>query len=363
MNELIPQNFGALSTRFQGVPTQDELSAGVQGGFGHIGYKGKVWSTRYRGEETQLMREDGDGPRSSIEVIILKAPSVVSKIFYEKGYVEGSNQAPDCFSTNGQTPDPGAAKRQHTSCAACPKNAWGSRITEGGKQGKACQDSKRLAVVPLGDIRNEALGGPMLLRIPAASLGDLASFGQKMASLGYPSYSIGVRIAFDPKEAYPKFVFSAIRPLTDAEADLVMQMRDGPEVARILAENTSSPTLPPSSTPSSTPSVFEQPPKNAPPNNAPMTGTAFTPPAQPVVSKAPIPDMVSRPTMPAQSSPVVSNPASTSGFGGGASTAASSRTATLPIVDAVPAPNTNKAFEDELDAMVDNLMGPAPTTH
>jgi hypothetical protein len=236
MNALVPQNFGPVSARFAGVAKEDDLSAGVNTGFGIVGYKGKVWSIRKGGTDTPLMRPDGDGPRNSIEVVVLKASQHVSKIWYKDGYVEGSTASPDCYSTNGVTPDAGSKNRQHTNCAACPMNQWGSRITPAGKQGKQCSDSKRIAVAPLGDIKNEAFGGPMLLRVPAASLKDLASYGTKIQALGYPYYAVGTRMAFDAAEAYPKFVFGAIRPLTDAEADLVLEMRDDRQVATILAE-------------------------------------------------------------------------------------------------------------------------------
>lgn len=235
-NIMIPDKFGQVSTKFADVKVDNDLAAGVQAGFGLIGYKGKVWSIRYRGDEQQLLRDDGDGPRNSIEVVILKSASYISKIWYEKGYVEGSTAAPDCFSPNGVVPDPQSAKKQSNACANCPQNVWGSKITEAGKKGKACSDSKRLAVTPVGDIANETFGGPMLLRVPAASLQDLATFGNKMQNLGYPYFAIATRIAFDPNEAYPKFTFSAIRPLTDEEAEQVIAARSMQEVSRVLAE-------------------------------------------------------------------------------------------------------------------------------
>lgn len=259
MSALIPANFGAISTKFSQQPVVDDLSSGIQSSFGIVGYKGKVWSIRYRGDETPLMREDGDGPRGSIEAIILKASQHISKIWYEAGYVEGSNAAPDCFSNNGIAPEPTSAKKQCDSCALCPHNAWGSRITPAGKSGKACADSKRLAVVPLIDIPNEMYGGPMLLRVPAASLQDLAMYGQKMQQMGYPYYSVGTRIGFDANESYPKFTFGAIRGLNDAEADLVLAERDGHTVNRILSENEYAPA--PAETPADLASVFEQPPE------------------------------------------------------------------------------------------------------
>src|SRR6478609_78559 len=120
MNALLPATFnGGISTKFAQQPVEDDLSSGIQSSFGLIGYKGKVWSIRHRGNEEPLMRDDGDGPRGSIEVVILKASQHISKIFYEQGYVEGSNAAPDCFSNNGIVPEPASLKKQCDNCAAC----------------------------------------------------------------------------------------------------------------------------------------------------------------------------------------------------------------------------------------------------
>jgi hypothetical protein len=285
---VIPQNFGKVSTKFQGAKVENDLAAGVQAGFGLIGYKGKVWSVRHRGEEIQLMRDDGDGPRNSIEVVILKAAPYISKIWYEKGYVEGSNAAPDCFSPNGIVPDPQSTKRQSNACASCPQNVWGSKITDAGKKGKACSDSKRLAVVPMDDIPNEAFGGPMLLRVPAASLQDIASYGNKMQNLGYPYYAIATRISFDAAEAYPKFVFSAIRPLTDAEADMVIELHKSQEVARVLAEGAEAAASAPEPAMETVANAFEQPsaetpkPAAAKPAAAPKPAAAKPAAAKPV---------------------------------------------------------------------------------
>lgn len=262
MSQLVPANFGPLSTAFAAAPAADDLSAGIASSFGLIGYKGKVWSIRYRGEDTPLMRADGDGPRGSIEVVILKASTQISKIWYEQGYVEGSNAAPDCFSNNGVTPEPTAAKRQCESCALCPHNQWGSRTTPAGKQGKSCSDSKRIAVVPQEDMLNEAYGGPMLLRVPAASLQDLAHYGQKMQQMGYPYYAVSTRIGFDAAESYPKFTFGAIRPATEAEAQIILTHRDSHSVQRILSESEFTPATAPAAA-ANPASVFEQPPAAA----------------------------------------------------------------------------------------------------
>ena len=235
----IPANFGAVSNVFGGSEApNDELGAGVSSSYGIIGYKGKVWSIRHQGNEHVLMRDDGDGPRNSIEVVLVKASPAISKIFYKRGYVEGSNEAPDCWSANGQTPDASVQNKVNPTCADCPMNAWGSRVTEAGKQGKACTDSRRVAVVPLLDIENELFGGPMLLRIPAASLKDLKMYGDTLNGYSYPYYAVATRVAFDAKEAYPKFVFSAIRPLSDDEATKVVKLREDADkkLSTVLSE-------------------------------------------------------------------------------------------------------------------------------
>lgn len=301
-NITIPPKFGAVSSVFRQATIENDLAAGVVSGFGIISYRGKVWRTKYRGEERDLMREDGDGPRASIEVVILKASPHLAKIFYENGYVEGSTAQPDCWSSNGVTPDANAPKKQHSACATCKQNAFGARITPSGKPGKACSDSKRLAIVPLEDLDNEVYGGPMLLRVPAASLGDLASFGTKMQALGYPYNSIGVRIAFDTKEAYPKFVFSAIRPLTDEEAQKVIAYQNDPRMARVLNESSDYAQAAPAEPVQAVEQVFEQPPvKAAAPAHDPVTGEVTEP--KPAAKKAapkakPAPEPVEEPAAP-----------------------------------------------------------------
>lgn len=347
-NALIPQNFGAISTKFANLPADTSLSEGVQGGFAMIGYKGKVWSIRSRGTTHNLMRDDGDGPRGSIEVVIVKASARLGKIFYQDGYEEGSAAAPDCYSTNGVTPDPGALKKQCTTCAVCPKNAWNS-----GKngRGKACSDSRRLAVVPQLDLKNEMFEGAMLLRVPAASLGDLADYGKVLSQMGYPFFGVATRVSFDPKESYPKFAFNAIRPLTDEEADIVLELQGSPKVSRILD---SGPEQGPAVEETKPALVFEQPAKPevvtlpqkvttpATPGVVPMgtgfgpmTGAESTPAAQPAASTT---------STPALASPLVSTPTNPAALNGGGAGAVSS--ATTP------------SFEADLDAQLDALLPP-----
>lgn len=237
MSNLVPAGFGSLAPVFGERKKNNDLSAGISAGFAVISYRGGKWRIKHRKEEHLLMRPDGD-PMTSIELVLVKASSQIAKQFYKDGYKDGQNEAPDCASNNGVTPMPGCKAKQANACAACPQNAWGSRITAAGKQGKACSDSRRVAVVPLNDLRNETFGGPMLLRVPAASLTSLADYGNRMDALGFPYEAIGTRISFDPAATYPKMVFKEIRALEADEAVFIRELQDDPRISRILSEGT-----------------------------------------------------------------------------------------------------------------------------
>ena len=289
-NVVIPKGFGAPSKRFAAQPNvNDELGAGVNASYSVIGYRGKVWSIKHSGNEIPLMREDGDGARSSIEVVILKAASAISKIFYANGYQDGANAAPDCWSADGLKPDASVQHKECSTCAACPRNAWGSRVTESGKQGKQCADSRRVAVVPVNDMANEAFGGPMLLRVPAASLKDLKGYGEQLNSYGYPYYEVATRISFDVKESFPKFVFAAIKPLDDADVGTVAELRSDKRVAQLLNEAIEQAAPAVTSAPEVPASPFEEPPAGEATSSktAKPTAPAATSAASSTLAKAP----------------------------------------------------------------------------
>ncbi len=216
------------------VPSND-LSDGVSGGFGVMSFRSSRWRVKYQKEEHLVTNSEGD-PAASIDVVIIKANPRLAKNYYATGYSEGSDAAPDCFSMDSIRPDAAAPQKQSTSCASCSKNVFGSRITPAGKKAKACQDNRRLAIVPLNDLVNEIYGGPMLLRVPAASLADLASMGTKLKAQGFPYTAVAVRIGFDIDASFPKLTFKPFRPLTDAEAEVVATHLQSEKVDRILAE-------------------------------------------------------------------------------------------------------------------------------
>lgn len=214
----------------------DSLGSGITTGFAIITYKGRNWGTKFRGEAKPILRDDGD-PRASLELVLIDAGENLSKHWYEAGWTDSSSSPPDCWSTNGMTPDPASPKKQSTTCRGCPRNAWGGKINEvTGKPGKECHDFKRLAVVPLENMDNEFFGGPMLLKVPAASLSELATYAAKLKAVGGYSFAVGTKVGFAPNESYPKMTFTWVRHLNDAEISKVLEYRESDLVKRILNE-------------------------------------------------------------------------------------------------------------------------------
>lgn len=208
-NDMMVASMAAkLPAHLQGkVKTTNVFASAVSvGGFPVISIKGKVFHVQ-RGDERVLVTkgEDGD-PASYLETVIVAVNPNKSKVFYESGYEEGSVASPDCYSNDGISPASDASNPQAKKCAACPNNMWGSRITDNGGKGKACGDSMRLAIAPPNQLND-----PMLLRVPAASLKTLGTYGQTLAKRGVEPHHVVTRIGFDHNVAYPSLTFKAVR--------------------------------------------------------------------------------------------------------------------------------------------------------
>lgn len=270
-NNVVPFNASQLPADIAGLfdvgTDGDDLASGITGGFAVVSIRGSKWRIKHSGEETPVLDEN-DEPKASLEVVMLGASPNLSRIYYEKDFEEGDAEEPDCYSVDGIAPAADAKHKQCDTCAGCPQAVWGSKITPAGKKAKKCQDSKRIAVVPAGDIANEVYGGPMLLRVPAASLADLASYGKKMKAKGYSYKTIVTRLGFDMDASYPKLTFKAVRVLTEDEVRNVVPHLQGDQIQAILstAPEVSAPPAEEKSEPA--PAVddeFEEPPAAAKP--------------------------------------------------------------------------------------------------
>jgi hypothetical protein len=233
----------ALPAIFQQVGGEafDEFSKGVTAGFPVISYRGKVWRIKQGGEEQLYLDENGEA-RQSIELVLVRSNPKLAKIFYEGAYAEGDTSAPRCWSADGERPDAGVQNPISKACAACPKNAWGSKITPAGKKTRACADHRRMAVAFRHDVEAAALNSsvevPMyLLRTPPASLNPLREYIEDVLKpKGVPPYAVFTKIGFDPAASHPQLTFKGVQFLNNEQGIVVVALRESEDTKRILAE-------------------------------------------------------------------------------------------------------------------------------
>ena len=237
----LPEGFATgPSKKFQAIPERAGLSDGIGSSYAIVGYKGKTWSLRYRGENYNFLREDGS-PAGHLDVVILRTAPMKSKSYYEGGYTPGQSDGkpPTCASLDGIIPDQGVTAPQSNACAICPRNMW--KVDEKGRKGRECSDYKRLAVLIMpyqtAPILGASLMEPAFLRIPPASLNDLAMFGDTMASQGYDFSSFVTRITFDPDKPHPQFVFKPLVALKDEEAEVIIPFITDAQALRVTGED------------------------------------------------------------------------------------------------------------------------------
>jgi len=237
MSNIIPfdtasGNLPAYLKTANRAAVNDDLTAHAGTGFPVMSIKGKNFTVVRDGERTVLTKEvDGEKIAvPSIEVVLVKANKGTSKVFYMKGYQEGSEATkPDCFSNTGDRPDPSVAEPQAKSCALCAHNQWGSKIGDNGGKGKACQDSVRMAIAT-ADLIND----PYLLRVPPASIKSLGEYGKMLAKRGVGYNMVVTRIGFDMESPTPKLTFKPTGLLSDAGYAQVQEVMASDVVQAIL---------------------------------------------------------------------------------------------------------------------------------
>lgn len=222
-------------------PNSESLSDGIGSSYGIVGYKGKVWTLRLRGETHIFSRPDDGSPAAYLDVIVLRQLPNKSKSYYPAGtYQDGQiGTRPTCAALDGVAPDADILTPQANACAVCPRNVF--KVSPDGRKTRECADYKRLAVLIMPSMTRALLGAPLMepvfLRVPAASLNDLALLGEGMTAQGFHFSTYFTRIGFNPEKPHPQMTFRALQPLSDREAALVIPMRDDATSKRITGEN------------------------------------------------------------------------------------------------------------------------------
>jgi hypothetical protein len=229
-----------------------------------ISIKGGVFRLLAGGKEVASIDE------RHLDVIVVKAASKVSRVFYAGSYdKDAASAAPDCWSNDGEKPDVAAGNKQSATCMSCGQNVAGS----GQGNSRACRYQQRLAVV----LANNPEGDVLQLTLPATSVfgkeeGDkrpLQAFVRYLAVQNPPinPEQIVTRMKFDTKVESPKLVFAPVRWLTDDEYAVVKTQGESEEAKRAVvmtvaqSDGVKSAPLKLEGTPIAAPAVEEEAPK------------------------------------------------------------------------------------------------------
>ena len=197
-----------------------------------LSIKGKEFRFRKDGQEVNTRKRE-------LSVVMLAARPAVSKRFYAKKYESGADEAPDCSSMDGVTPD--VAEPVSSTCAKCPNNAWGSKITEGGKEGKACADYKRVILWAVDTLPDN----PLVLDLSATNMRfskeqrkdrsemDFKTYVEMLKKHGMAPHQVVTNVSFTAAE-YPQLCFAMERFVTEEEWEQIGKLREGDDIAQVL---------------------------------------------------------------------------------------------------------------------------------
>jgi hypothetical protein len=203
MTNLIPANMQVPAHLAGRIGTPSALAQSLVGGLssGESIPRISIKGARFRivDGDTETVMES-----TSLFAVIVGANPRLSKTWYAKAWDKDAEPAaPDCYSLDGVGPDPAATSPQHDLCASCPRNAWGSKVTDSGQQLKECSDKKRLAVVASDDP-----SGPVyLLEVTPAALKGLNQYQKELSTRGIPPEIVRTKISFDTNASFPKLQF------------------------------------------------------------------------------------------------------------------------------------------------------------
>lgn len=213
---------------------------------------------------------------ATLDCVIADISDHNCKKYFAKAWEPGSNEPPDCWSANGVAPSRDAVSPQARTCAECPQNVRGSKISAiSGASIKACRDEKWLALL-IPSIPNMLFQ----LVLTPGSFDNWKAYNKKfegngidldfvITRLGFQSKTNGV-VTFDA----PGFVEPQITALVDAalaekKTDMLVGRNDVPR----------DPSLMPPQGQSAAPLAIAAAPTAATPLTATGFGSAPTSPA------------------------------------------------------------------------------------
>lgn len=228
-----------VADAFKHLDPNAGLADGLSAGFASLRYKGKMWNLNVGG--TSYPIKDAAGYNLPyVDFVILDVNPKVSKIYFGT-WNDDNASGPICASVNGDVPDPGVAIPQSKSCGTCEQNEWYSKPN--GQRTQNCQSHKRMAILLMPDMTKKLLPAPLLepvyFKIPPGSFKTLKVFDDKIRHAGLPFSSFITRVSFVEGQQF-EMKFEVLQGLTNAEAPLVLPMKESSQTKAITGGMTSS---------------------------------------------------------------------------------------------------------------------------
>lgn len=122
-------------------------------------------------------------PGNKLDAIVIA--STHANLFYTERYDPDALSNPVCWaygdSESDMAPHPEAPSPQHTECKTCPHNQFG---TAANGKGKACKNSRHLALIPAGTAVAEVPTAEVaVLKLPVMSVKEWGKYVNKVATL------------------------------------------------------------------------------------------------------------------------------------------------------------------------------------
>jgi hypothetical protein len=170
-------------------------------------------------------------PTNKLEVVIVNASKHISRTFYAKAWDPKADAAPpDCWSNDGEKPDPSVKEPQHSSCVGCSQDINGS----GQGSTKACRKNRRVAVALASDLS----GDVYQMTLQSKSIfydmkdpGDLEhmpfnQYAKYVGTQGYNLNTLVTEMRFDEDSTVGKLFFRPVRFLEKHEWDVAVKQGD-----------------------------------------------------------------------------------------------------------------------------------------
>lgn len=222
-----------------------ELASGLEdesnllGGGGFTGKKLSIRGSTFR--KIEGGEEVGRIDDRTLNVVIVKA-APISRMYFDKAYVEGEDSFPKCWSADCKTPAESVPEedRQAEKCLDCPMNVKGS----GQGESRACTFRQKIAVMLEGEIEDDKV---YQLSLPSKSVfGKPENDGSKMPMQAYAKFlaSHNAKVAalitemrFDTDSSTPKLTFRAVRPVSEEELEVIMKMQKADVTEEAISMN------------------------------------------------------------------------------------------------------------------------------